>query len=55
MPVYEYVCQKCNHEWSVTMSLSEHEKKPKQPCPKCNSRKVRQKLSSFLAVTSKKT
>ena len=56
MPIYEYVCQDCGKQFSRTLSFAEHEKQPKPPCPKCNSRKkVVQRVSSFQAVTGKKT
>lgn len=55
MPTYDYVCQKCNHEWSQISTLYEHEKRPKPACPKCGSKQVRQKISAFVAVTPKKT
>ena len=32
MPVYEYHCEKCDHEVTLTLSISEHEKGPIK-CP----------------------
>ncbi len=54
MPVYEFLCQGCNKEFSLVMSLREHEKK-KPACPHCGSKKVRQQISAFQAITSKKS
>jgi len=54
MPVYEFICQKCDHDFSLVISLSEYEKK-KFMCPKCNSKKVKRQISSFEAITSKKS
>ena len=54
MPTYEYRCRTCKHRFERIATISEYEKKPKQSCPKCNSRKVEQVPSSFLTVTSKK-
>jgi len=55
MPTYDYRCEKCGHAFEVRMSLAEHEKKPRSPCPKCKARQVEQLPSRFQAVTSKKT
>jgi putative FmdB family regulatory protein len=54
MPTYEYICRKCNKRFDVMLTLSDHAKRPKQPCPKCKSRDVEQRISAFQAVTSKK-
>ncbi|MDO4551550.1 MAG: zinc ribbon domain-containing protein [Planctomycetia bacterium] len=40
MPIYEYVCEKCMHEFEELVTGSQ---KPK--CPSCNSVKLRRKLS----------
>jgi len=34
MPIYEYLCKKCDKSFTLTMSISEHEKKTVQ-CPDC--------------------
>ncbi len=54
MPIYEYRCEDCSHEFAVTMSMSEHDK-AKVACPECNSVQVTQKFSLFSAKTSKKS
>jgi putative FmdB family regulatory protein len=54
MPTYEYICEGCRHEWSTVMTMNQHLKNIKPVCPKCRSKKVHQKVSSFAAVTSKK-
>jgi len=54
MPVYEYECTKCGKKFSQTERMSEHGKK-KCRCPKCNSTKVVQRISTFFAITSKKS
>jgi len=55
MPTYEYRCGKCGRRFEKIMTFSEHERKPRPPCPKCSSRKVEQLASAFQAVTGKKT
>jgi putative FmdB family regulatory protein len=54
MPVYEYRCTQCNRKFTLTMTVSEHDKKSVK-CPKCGSKKVEQQLAAFYAVTSKKS
>ena len=54
MPTYEFYCEKCNNEFSLIMSISEYERK-KIRCPKCKSTRVKQQISSFQVVTSKKS
>lgn len=54
MPSYDYRCTECNRKFSLTMTVTEYEKK-KVKCPKCGSKKVEQRLASFYAVTSKKS
>jgi len=54
MPTYEYTCEKCRRAFHVTMTIGAHDKK-RPECPKCGSRKVRQQLAAFFAVTSKKS
>ncbi len=55
MPIYEYVCNNCRKKFSRTMTFSQHERRPRPACPKCNSHRVSQRPSAFQAVTGKKT
>ena len=54
MPTYEFRCEKCRKRFSLMLSISEHEK-TKFRCPKCKSTRVKQEITSFQAVTSKKS
>jgi putative FmdB family regulatory protein len=54
MPVYEFICKNCKHEFSQTMRLGEYDK-VKVVCPKCKSNKVEQEVAAFYTVTSKKS
>jgi len=54
MPTYDFKCEKCNKSFSETMSISEYDK-TKFRCPKCKSTKVKQQITSFQTVTSKKS
>jgi putative FmdB family regulatory protein len=53
MPTYEYRCEKCGDEFTLILTLSEHDKK--QKCPKCKSQKVSQLMSGFTPKTSRKS
>lgn len=54
MPVYEFICQKCDHNFLLVVTISEYEKK-KITCPECKSNKVKRQISSFQTITSKKS
>lgn len=54
MPSYDFVCGECKKRFSLIMSVSDYEKKEFR-CPKCKSEKVKQKISSFQTITSKKS
>jgi putative FmdB family regulatory protein len=42
MPIYEYACGKCEHEFEVEQRISDD---PIKSCPKCRSRRVRKLIS----------
>jgi putative FmdB family regulatory protein len=54
MPTYDYQCEKCNKSFSRTMKISEYEK-AKTKCPKCKSAKVKQRITGFQTITSRKS
>lgn len=54
MPTYAYRCRKCGHPFEATKTIVEHDKNPKAPCPKCQSKDVEQQPVQFQVVTSKK-
>ena len=54
MPNYEYACKACKKKFTLTLTVTEHDKK-RIACPKCKSRKVEQQFGSFFTVTSKKS
>ena len=47
MPIFEYVCNDCNHEFEALVFGSD-----KAECPKCRSKRLTPQLSVF-AVASK--
>ena len=42
MPIYEYACDKCSHEFEVEQRITED---PVKTCPKCKGRRVRRLIS----------
>jgi putative FmdB family regulatory protein len=42
MPIYEYLCEKCSHEFEREQRITED---PVKTCPKCRARKVRRLIS----------
>jgi len=42
MPVYEYACEKCQHEFEAEQRISDD---PIRTCPKCRARKVKRLIS----------
>ncbi len=54
MPTYEFKCEKCNKPFTLMLPISEYDRK-KFRCPKCKSTRVKQQITSFQTVTSKKS
>ena len=54
MPHYEYLCKKCGESFTLTLTISEHDKKPVQ-CPRCNGTEVEQQVQPFFAKASRKS
>jgi len=50
MPLYEYRCQSCGHEFEKMVSFSEADRLPE--CPACNSGDTRKKISLFASRSS---
>jgi putative FmdB family regulatory protein len=42
MPIYEYICQKCHHQFEALLYGKE-----KAECPKCHATKLEPQLSVF--------
>ena len=54
MPTYEFLCNKCQKEFSVTMTIRERgEKKP--TCPTCGGSDLEPLMASFFSKTSRKS
>ena len=54
MPLYEYFCEQCQREITVTMSISERDKGSAK-CPQCGGGQLRPLLSTVFAQTSRKS
>ena len=54
MPNYEYYCRQCDRNFTVYMSIKDHETEQVR-CAHCQGTQVEQVLTSFVAVTSKKS
>lgn len=54
MPRYEFLCEKCNKPFELSMTISERGK-AKPACPTCKGTKVVPQFSGFMAQTSKKS
>ena len=50
MPIFEYVCKECEHEFEALVYGSE-----KAACPKCKSRQLAPQLSVFAVATKSGT
>jgi putative FmdB family regulatory protein len=57
MPIYEFLCRKCEKPFERTLSLAEYEQeiKKKAKCPRCGSTRVVRQISAVEVKTSKKS
>jgi putative FmdB family regulatory protein len=53
MPVYQYHCRSCGHDFQHTEPLRDHGH-TRTACPKCKSTQVNQVLTPFFAKTARK-
>lgn len=54
MPLYEYVCRKCQKKFSEVLTIKEHEARKVQ-CPQCKSKDVAPVIEPFFAQTKRKS
>jgi putative FmdB family regulatory protein len=54
MPRYDYFCDACRKEVTLTMTMGEHDK-GSAVCPECQGRSLRPLVGSFFAQTSRKS
>jgi len=49
MPIYEYICMKCNERFSLLQNISCDQKETK--CPTCSSGDLKKMMSSFCCAS----
>ncbi len=54
MPTYDFRCGECRKQYTLTMSITERDKK-RVKCPKCGSSKKEPVFSTFFAKTTRKS
>ena len=54
MPSYDYYCRDCDRTFTVHMSLKDHDTAQVR-CVQCQGTQVEQRLTAFVAQTSKKS
>jgi putative FmdB family regulatory protein len=54
MPIFEYVCRECQHEFETLVLGREKTGRDKAKCPKCQSQKLSPQLSVF-AMSAKES
>ncbi|MBW1914164.1 MAG: zinc ribbon domain-containing protein [Deltaproteobacteria bacterium] len=54
MPDYEFICEKCEKPFTISQKIIEYEKKDVR-CPECKSNNIKQQITSFQTITSKKS
>ncbi len=47
MPIYEYQCRKCGHNFEELRRMSDADEV--RACPKCGAKKVERQVSTFAA------
>jgi putative FmdB family regulatory protein len=54
MPLYEYFCEKCQKEVTLTMTITAHGTTA-AACPQCGSKEMRPLVSTIFTQTSRKS
>jgi putative FmdB family regulatory protein len=54
MPLYEYICRKCNSKFGEVLTIKEHETR-RVSCPRCQSTDLEKVIAPFFAKTVSKT
>lgn len=54
MPLYEFACLDCGKEFTVVLSVREHDRKT-VTCPHCKSKLVEQLVTTCEVVTARKS
>jgi putative FmdB family regulatory protein len=54
MPQYEFFCETCKKEQTISMTIGEHDKGGAR-CPECGNRGLTPLVGSFFSKTSRKS
>lgn len=54
MPIYDFKCNSCGHEFDLIESVNEHDEH-KEKCPKCKSGDIERVIGAASVQTSKKS
>ncbi len=54
MPLYDFYCEKCQKEVSLTLTISEREK-GEFKCPHCGGASLQPLMATFFSKTSRKS
>jgi len=54
MPIYEFKCNSCGHNFDIVETLQEHDEH-KEKCPECKSDDIERVLGKVSVQTSKKS
>lgn len=52
MPIFEYICQDCKHEFDALRSMSQAD--AAMACSKCGGENIKRKISNFFAESGGK-
>ena len=50
MPMYDYICSKCEHEFERLLTLSKRLEPESEPCEKCGEKNIKQTLKWAASV-----
>lgn len=49
MPIYEFNCESCDHQFETLLSVDKRETPTNEPCPECNENTVKKSVGMFQA------
>lgn len=52
MPLYEYHCKECDHEFTDVLKISERDKPVGEPCPSCGKTDCIEKIVSTARIVA---
>tara|TARA_R110000824_G_scaffold224990_2_gene412646 strand:+ start:3370 stop:3660 length:291 start_codon:yes stop_codon:yes gene_type:complete len=55
MPMYDYVCEVCEHCFEESLSMNDRDRPTKNPCPKCGETQVKKTVGGFPSVATDAT